>query len=232
MRKINKTIILSTEYKQWEDGLEQRQKAHPKYKSSNFKYYNDVVMNLLYCQQGRCAYTEMFLCPESDYSPEHWQNGRYAKETPEFFGHLEHFDSSLKVRKAWLWSNLFMVHSDINVKSKHDDETIDDILKPDTEDYDPFRLLEYDEHTHFFIANTDLPEEEQRRITKMITVLGINYGPVRYKRSEVLNEKLSEIESGKATWNDAPHEFITSFEMCKRDRYSSAPVEGGINVSS
>jgi len=218
MRKIDKTTILSTEYKQWEDDLEQGQKAHPKYKSSNFKYYNDVVMNLFYCQQGRCAYTEMFLCPESDYSPEHWQNGRYANERPGFLGELEHYDHSLKERKGWLWSNFFMVYSDINRKAKKK-HNVDPILKPDSDDYDPFKLLAYDEQTHRFIANTDLPDADQQRINQMLSILGINYGAVIAHRREVLNKQIAKIEFGMTTWDEPPKEFITSFEMCKRDHH-------------
>lgn len=217
MRKIDKTTILSTVYKRWEETLEQRQEQHPDYTSSNFKYYLDVVMNLFYCQHGLCAYTEMRLCTEKlDFSPEHWQNGRYVRKKPDFSGQLDHFDSSLKARKAWLWSNLFMVQSDINVKIKHD-QTVDHILKPDTEEYDPFRLLAYDAHTHFFIANPDLPEAEQQRITGMLKILGINFGPIRARRREVLMKQFAMIKFGVVTWDDAPDEFITSFDMCKRD---------------
>ena len=48
MKKIDKTNILSTKYKDWEEGLE----SHPVYNSSNNKYYKDIVMNLLYVQKG------------------------------------------------------------------------------------------------------------------------------------------------------------------------------------
>ena len=217
MRKIDKTTILSTTYKEWEEEQEQYQKAHPKYRT-DFRFYDDVVMNLLHCQQGCCAYTEMRLCAETDYVPERWQDGRYSSKAPEVFGNVDHFDSSLKTHKAWLWSNLFMVHSDINIKIKRD-QHVDAILKPDAEEYDPFELLAYDEQTHRFTANTDLPNAEQQRINQMLLILGINYGPVIARRREVLREQISKIEFGMTTWDEQPKEFITSFEMCKRDRH-------------
>jgi hypothetical protein len=223
MRKIDKTTVLSTEYKQWEQNLEQRQESHPEYSSSDFKYYLDVVMNLFYCQQGLCAYTEMRLCPQHAVAPEYWQHGRYFANKPGFLGQLDHFDNNLKTQKAWLWNNLFLVHSDINVKIKGR-KAVDSILKPDSKTYDPFRLLDYDSRTHFFIANTDLSEEEQQRITQMIDTLGLNFGPVRARRKEVLARQISIIEFGLTTWDDMPDEFVTSFVMCKQNhRVFSSP---------
>lgn len=217
MRKIDKTTILSTEYKRWEEGFEYRQEDHPPYKADR-AYYIDVVMNLLHCQEGRCAYTEMRLCAEADYKPEHWKNGRYASKRPDFFGELEHYDHNLKEHKGWLWSNFFMVHSDINRKVKKTYD-VDPILKPDSDDYDPFELLAYDEQTHRFIANTDLPDSEQQRINQMIMILGINYGSVIAHRREILSEQFAKIEFCMTTWDEQPKEFITSFEMCKRERH-------------
>ena len=39
MKKINKTVILSKNYQKWLTSLGN---GHPKYDSSNNKYYNDV----------------------------------------------------------------------------------------------------------------------------------------------------------------------------------------------
>jgi len=52
MRRIDKSTILSKNYKTW---LESLSDEHPKYNSSNNKYYNDIKMSLLYCQNGLCA---------------------------------------------------------------------------------------------------------------------------------------------------------------------------------
>ncbi len=58
MRKIDKTQILATEYQLWIKQL--KGQTHPKYSSSH-KYYKDVLISLLYCQQGLCAYTEILI---------------------------------------------------------------------------------------------------------------------------------------------------------------------------
>ncbi len=164
----------------------------------------------------------MRLCQPEAFSPEYWKDGRYAVKAPEFFGHLEHFDEALKERKPWLWSNLFMVDSDVNTKVKGK-QVADSILKPDSDSYDAFRLLEYDMQTHFFIANTDLPEDERQRITVMIDTLGINFGQVKDRRRKCLTRQLKMIEFGLADWDESPDEFVTAFAMCKRDQNPFSP---------
>ncbi len=215
MRKIDKTTILSTVYKEWEENHEKQGKDHPKWRS-DYRHYLDVAMNLFYCQKGLCAYTEIRLCPSEHFAPENWQNGEYAyAEKPEFYGEVEHFDDKLKKKKGWLWKNLFMVHSDINKKVKGS-KPVDDILKPDTEEYDPFTLLEYDEDLHVFIPNTGLPEDIQQRVKTMILTLGINFGPVKDSRERFLKKQFAMIEFQQSTWEDLPEEFPTAFVMCKR----------------
>ena len=126
MRKIDKSVTLSIVYKQWEERLEASASKHPNYTSSNFRYFEDIKMNLFHCQDGLCAYTEKRLCPEG-YGSENWENGRYASNIPDSIGHLEHFDESLKTNKAWLWDNLFMVLEKVNVQKSN--EPINNILK-------------------------------------------------------------------------------------------------------
>ena len=63
MRKIDKSEILSTIYKKWEEGLEKNNQQHPKYDKTT-RFYEDIVMNLYYCQNGLCAYTEQILADE------------------------------------------------------------------------------------------------------------------------------------------------------------------------
>jgi hypothetical protein len=195
MRKIDKTQILSTKYKKWEAELERSNLQHPKYNSSKFRFYKDIVMNLFYCQNGLCAYTEQRLCEEEFFDFKHWEDGIYTIEKPAFFGQLEHFDESLKAKKNdkeglkdWLWDNLFMVNSDINTKIKGS-KSIDYILKPDNPNYNPFELLQYNLDTHEFSVNTkndNLTADEKERIERMIETLGLNYHPVTKARKRFL----------------------------------------------
>lgn len=54
MRKIDKSKILSTVYKNWEENLEINNQNHPAYDSnaSKFRFYKDIVMNLFHVQGG------------------------------------------------------------------------------------------------------------------------------------------------------------------------------------
>ncbi len=72
MRKIDKSKILSTAYKKWVDKLNKDNIKHP---HSREPYYYDVVMNLLHCQKGVCAYTEMFLCNSELLTKDNWVDG-------------------------------------------------------------------------------------------------------------------------------------------------------------
>lgn len=217
MRRIAKACNLSTEYKTWHDDFEQGGQDHPKYTSSRHRYYLDVVMNLFSCQGGLCAYTEMPLCPPEAYDSANWVNGRYEGHNPQIKGQLEHFDSSLKVSKGWLWDNFFMVDTDINNRVKKQ-LVVDCILKPDREGYDEFELLEYNSSMHIFHARTSLSVELQNRINTMIETLGINYGIVKSERRSFLMELLADIEFEMKTWDRiVPHKFPTAFEMMKRE---------------
>ena len=209
MRKIDKSIILSTKYKQWEEDF--GSSNHPEYNSSANKFYTDIVMNLLHSQEGLCAYTEMRLCAKELIENSNWEDGRYKLENPEFKGQLDHFDLSLKKEKAWLWSNLFVIDTDINTKVKGRQD-IDYILKPDAESYDEDELLEYDCNMHIFIANTSLDEQEQQRVNKMILKLGINFDPVIDQRKEFLNDKFAMKRFGLEV---EVNQFPTAYKMCK-----------------
>lgn len=206
MRKIDKTVILSAQYKKWLDHLNQDKVKHP---SQSDKYYNDVLMNLLHCQKGVCAYTEMIVCNPVLLSEDKWENGRYKCKEIERFGSLEHFDPKLKEEKYWDWDNLFVVSLDINVKKG--DKEVDEILKPDTPEYDPFKLLEYSEQTHLFVPHRDIEDVSLReRIKKMIKVLQINHDTVSYKRKTFFYQ---------ITWQDKVDRsiiidrFFTAYQM-------------------
>jgi len=177
MRKIDKTKILSTQYKKWVDRLNRDKVEHPKKRT----YYNDVMMNLLHCQKGVCAYTEMIICNPELLAEENWKNGRYKSKKVDRLGSLEHFDPRLKKDKYWEWDNLFAISLDINVKKGA--QEVDDILKPDSPQYDPFKLLEYNERTHLFVPHRDIEDMDLReRIKRMLKVLQVNQNTVCYHR--------------------------------------------------
>jgi hypothetical protein len=222
MRAINKTKVLSSVYYQW-------QAENPKAvydSSSNYKkYYKDVVMNLLSCQSGLCAYTEMQLRSPKKFSEHDWENGKYAlvideiELKPQCFGVLDHFNPDLKTEQGWLWDNFFLVHSHINnyVKGK---KKVDNILKPDLENFEPFRIFDYDIEKHIFIPNSEnLNEAEQERVFIMIQTLGLNYGAVVDAREDTLNPIFARIQKKKDTWEEVEteiYQFFTAFEFCKR----------------
>jgi hypothetical protein len=214
MRRIKKECGLSSEYLKWVEQLESEGEDHAKYHAGH-KYYLDVVMNLFHCQMGLCAYTEMHLCGDAHFASEHWRDGRYSSAKPGTFGDLDHFDPTLKIKRGWLWANFFVIHGDINTKAKGHKE-VDYILKPDAPDYDEYALLEYDEKVHQFIANTNLPEDKQIRINKMILTLGINFDAVKDHRKDILNPVAAAMRL-KVSFNP-PNQFPTAFEMMKRAR--------------
>jgi len=216
MRKIDKTQILSTSYKEWEENFEKNNLPHSKYNSSANEFYNDLVMNLLYCQKGLCAYTEVQLCPQEFLEHKNWSTGKYQFITKAYNGQLEHFDESLKSKhndscgiKDWLWSNLFVVDSDAN--NRKGTKEVDYILKPDNDDYNEFELLDYDTKSHLFGANLSLPDEVRTRINYMINeVLGINYPNLVDKRRNTI---VKAIEFGTDCYEN---EFPTAFEFYRR----------------
>jgi hypothetical protein len=220
MRKITKTCDLSTNYYNWEQALEAANENHPEYNSSKGEHYWDIVMNLFRCQKGLCAYTEMFICSPGYYASDKWDaDGKYvnpdAPKKPQTSGQLEHFDSALKDDKAWLWKNFFMAESNVNTKIKHMKE-VDNILKPDEDEYDEFQLLEYDSTKHIFIANTNLGKAKQDRVNKMIGTLGLNFDPVKERRRMFFKDKLKMIEFNVYTWDNIEiEEFPTAFAMIK-----------------
>lgn len=210
MKKIDKTKILSSKYKGWLDKLNRDKVKHPDNSSST--YYYDVVMNLLHCQKGVCAYTEMFLCNPSLLGEDKWENGRYKLKKlkkPECFGELDHFDPKLKKNKYWEWDNLFVIASKIN-KRKGKKE-VDDILKPDSPGYDPMKLLEYNEKYHIFIPHTGIKNKTKRkRIQRMIEVLHLNFDLVCRERRRFLKEVFKSRDIGQPI---EPDRFFTAYQM-------------------
>ncbi len=222
MRKINKDCDLSTVYKAWEEKLEQNQTPHPKYNSTNGKYYWDIVMQLHKCQKGLCAYTEQALCDEELFAADCWENGRYKNAPPAKAGRegeLEHFDESLKSKKKdehgkqdWLWSNLFVVAHTPNNRKRT--QAVDDILKPDHEDYNPFQLLDYDTDLHRFFPSRNLDEIKAERVKNMILVLGIN--DVHSKRRKYLKNLFIPPRIHAKNDYSAAEQYPTAYEFIRR----------------
>lgn len=229
MKKVNKKNILSAKYKEWESLLEKDGKRYPKYKSSN-KYYYDIVMNLFYCQNGLCAYTEVLLCSELYYNKNNWTLGKYncpdSKLKPEFKGQLDHFDASLKSKKIdkdgkqdWLWDNFFMVDSDTN--REKGTKIVDNILKPDTDNFDPKKTFDYNLKTNCFIPHKNVTIDEHKRILQMINILGINHSAIIRKREIKIKETETFLKFGK-DWSDIKiTEFPTAIEFYKEKKRTS-----------
>ena len=205
MRKLDKTCKLSTVYKNWEENLEKDNTKHPEYNSTKGEFYTDIFTNLLNIQ--------------NKLSKEKWKNGKFHEKIKKVKsicsdGALDHFNPDLKENKAWLWDNFFFISTESN--NHKGQKTVDNILKPDTNEYDEFELLEYVSKEHIFIANTDLDIEIQNRVNKMIDTLGINL--VQYQRKQDLQPKVEDITIGKIkTWkNTNIYQFPTAFKMIKK----------------
>ena len=213
MQKINKENILALVYKEWIDKIESNNEDHPEY-SSRHEYYLDIIANLLWVQNGLCAYTEMMLFDAGELTTDKWVNGRFTEKF-KFFGHLEHYDETLKKKKGYLWSNLFVAHADVNSKNKGS-RKVSYALKPDVDNYDPFYLLQYDFKNHQFFPNTDRDEDLQLNILNDINVLGLNFQPVVQQRRKKLTPLIESVRLKQRTLAEARselYEFYTSFEM-------------------
>ena len=211
MKQIDKSVILSKDFKSWHNSLEHDK--HPPYNASH-RYYFDLKMSLLYTQDGLCAYTEQRLCDTTLLQMIHWDEHKYIKnlsieEKQSIQGDLEHFDESLKEKNGWLWDNLFVVstHANCRIKGK---KSIDYMLKPDKQDYDPHKYLEFDYETGFFIPKHDLNSADKDKVKYMIETLGINC--IYAQRKKRLKEWKDRIEVGLAV---EPDEYITAWSMIK-----------------
>lgn len=213
MKKIDKNLSLASSYKKWLDGLTKSSKKQPAYSSSGNKYYYDIIANLLWVQQGLCAYTEMFLATKNSVAPEKWNKGTFPKF--EFLGQLDHFDPTLKKTKPWEWDNFFVVHTDVNTKRKRD-KKLHGIIKPDKTGYDPFDFLEYDFKQHHFLPNRKKSLKDQKLILEDINTLGLNFQPIIDYRVEYLKPIIDEVQLGLLSLTQARRElnkFYTAFEM-------------------
>jgi len=213
MKKIDKTEILATEYTSWIAEYERTSRDHAEYSASH-KYYKDVLVSLLWCQGGVCAYTEIFIADRERCGPDNFdEQGRYmerGKEVSGFSAQLDHFDSTLKAAKGWKWDNFFAVSDKINVQKRN--RPVDYILKPDSAEYDPHRLLAYDRDRHIFHANPDLEDDIIERVEEMTDLLGLNYGTIRDNRICYLSLILKRLSLGL---EESVYQFFTAYQMCR-----------------
>ncbi len=225
MRKIDKTVVLSIKYKQWVEKLSKMKKRHP---LRSERYYTDVIMNLLHCQKGVCAYTEMLICNPKRVAKSNWKHGRYIKKKVEQLGSLDHFDPKFKKKTYWDWDNLFFVHSKINViKNAKDIECHD--MKPDVADYDPFKFLKYSFGTNLFapLSGSDVKCETES-IDKMIDILQLNHDTVVYERETFLAKyKVLDVEHLEALHTG---QFAQLRECESKTNYSDEVSENQKNV--
>ena len=213
MRKIDKTIILSKKYKEWEGGLEAD--SHPEYNSSRNRYYHDIKMNLLHCQKGLCAYTEQLLCDKKYLDQTCWDDEKYTKtlsteDRHAIQGDLDHFDESLKVNNGWLWDNFFVAATHNNCRIKGSKE-VKAILKPDSPNYDPYKYLTFDSEEGIFGANGALNDAEKQAVEYMIKTLGLNC--IADERKRQIKQWLDMSELGIKV--DA-YRYVTAWEMTTR----------------
>ena len=211
MKKIDKSKILSKEYFKWMEELKEEKKY-----SSSHKYIKDIKMNLLHCQNGLCAYTEEQLCDIELIDSKHWNEGIYTTKLDSqnlINGDIEHFDCTLKEKQGYLWDNLFMVNSNINCRVKGV-KSINPLLKPDSEDYDEFKYLQFDDIANRFKPNKNLSEKEKKDVLDMIETLGINSNA--FKRAKQIKSLKEDIAFDPDLLNadlEEPHEYITSWKM-------------------
>jgi hypothetical protein len=215
MRKINKQTILAKTYKEWEESFS-TDADHPEYSSSKGRFYHDIVANLVWIQKGLCSYTEYFMEAHQKFAPENWTDNRFASNFKPA-GVLDHYDPDLKPKKGWLWSNFFVIDTDINTKIKGRKKP-KAILKPDTADFDPAYFLAYNPAQHIFIPNPERTIEEQGNILHDITVLGLNWQPTVERRENYLTDKINDVKYGGATYTSvfaSLFQFFTAFELSR-----------------
>jgi len=221
MKKINKQILFATDYKNWEA----TETNFPEY-SASFRFHKDILYQLLICQEGLCAYTEKLILNEAeiDNCKTNFVNGKYNNTNFEIAVDLEHFDSTLKTINPWKWDNFFAVDRAVNqsVKrirepemiKKYNGKGVNDILKPDSNNYSPFDLLVYDWKKHEFYPNPKTIENNTfDLIGDMIYVLGLNFGFVKRERKAYLELFLDSYKSKKI---NKPIQYITAFAMYKQ----------------
>lgn len=215
MRALDKKKCKAKEYFNW-------QAAKPrKYYSSN-KYYYDVLVSLLLCQGGVCAYSEIRLIDQEDlksYNKKFDKNGKYTGNNPSVPAHIEHFNSQLKDVNGFKWDNLFAVFGPLNttIKRVRENEFIEknkiaisDIIKPDRKGYNHKSFLSYDLNDHCFYPSVLLSDKDFSLVEEMIYVLGLNWDYLRMNRKEYLFPILLKHNAGEKV---KVNQFYSAFDL-------------------
>ncbi len=229
MRKIDKQNTLATKFAQ--------AKKPTHYNSTDFRYYLDVLMMLLWCQDGLCAYTEKRVLDLSqteiaqlfEAGEYHLKEGNKKVKPTDIFCDLEHFNSILKDAQGWDWDNLFAVDDSVNrnIKRKEEPKLIEKclsknwdfnevmhLLKPDGINYIWDKYLTYNPKTHLFEVNENVEDDILAdQISAVMKVLGLNCEPIKRERIKALERGLNELKEGKTPQID---EFPTAFHFCKQ----------------
>jgi len=193
---------------------------YPKY-SSSYKFSTDVFVNLLICQKGVCAYSEMGIDFdfEEKSNSERWKDGCYLVEKPKIDADIEHYQSKANCEREcdWDWNNLFLVSKHINQSIKRD-KPVYDFMRPDHPDYSPEKYLYYSFDTQMFVPHPDLDEQTYKQVDETLTTLGINSSiTVKSRRKTMLIGYLYDIYQDKYSINEIKQlklrEFHTAFEM-------------------
>ncbi len=202
---------------------------YPKY-SSNDKFYKDVFINLLICQEGLCAYTERFIFEEyTEYeNPDYWKNGKFILKKPILDADIEHFIPKSKENLDWQWENLFLILPHVN-RYKNNKE-IPDYLKPDRPEYSPEKYFKYNFTTNRFVPNPELDKETKAQIKQALDDLGINSSEtIRSHRRRTLNKYIQTMKLLENIKIDIK-EYQTAFYFIKDDILSGKLSENLIKI--
>lgn len=193
---------------------------YPKYNSS-YKYYTDVFVNLLICQKGLCAYSEMAL--DFGYSEKNeanfWENNRFIGEKPNIDADIEHYKAKSNCNQEcdWDWNNLFLVSIHINQRIKRD-KPVFAFMNPNNKEYSPKKYLLYNFDTQMFIPKPSLDNKTYNEVDETLNTLGINTSEtVKSRRKTLLLDFITEVYNKKYTYSEIKktklREFFTAFEM-------------------
>ena len=205
MKKIDKQNHYAKEYETALAKFETNN--HPDYKDSPFRttYYDDVYYSLLIAQNGLCAYSESLILDDEylEKIKNNFIKGKYNNVSiGKADGDIEHFNSELKKQNGWKWDNLFVVKVFINMRIKSIN-SVDDIFKPDNENYSPSKFFKYNSHKHEFVVNPEIIDEVQiEKINKAINYLGINSPSIiSERRVFISNLNLNRIQNNDLEFN-------------------------------
>ena len=210
---------------------------YPRY-SSSYKHYNSVFVNLLICQKGVCAYSEMgiYFDYEKCNTKALWESGKFGGNKPKIDADIEHYKAKSRCSGEcdWDWNNLFLVSKHINQSIKRD-KPVYDFLRPDKPDYAPQRYLWYSFDTQMFVPRPDLDISTYKKVEETLKTLGINSSnTVKSRRKKMLLDYLTDIYVKKYSYQEIKKEklceFFTAYEMSEHICTDVAKAQKYINV--